>query len=42
VTRPVMDAAGSHLRFDHIGEVTLKGFSEPTELFVAGQADASS
>jgi adenylate cyclase len=42
VTRPVMDAAGSHLRFDHIGEVTLKGFSEPTELFVAGQAVASS
>jgi adenylate cyclase len=41
VTRPVMDAAGSHLRFDQIGEVTLKGFTEPTELFVAGQGDAS-
>jgi adenylate cyclase len=38
VTRPVVDAAGPHLRFDHIGEVTLKGFSAPTELFVAGQA----
>jgi adenylate cyclase len=38
VTRPVMDAAGPHLRFDQIGEVTLKGFSEPTELFAAGQA----
>jgi adenylate cyclase len=37
VTRPVMEAAGPHLRFDQIGEVTLKGFSEPTELFVAGQ-----
>jgi adenylate cyclase len=36
VTRPVVDAAGPHLRFDQIGEVTLKGFSEPTELFVAG------
>ena len=38
VTRPVMDAAGPHLRFDQIGEVTLKGFNEPTELFAAGQA----
>jgi adenylate cyclase len=38
VTRPVTEAAGPHLRFDQIGEVTLKGFSEPTELFVAGQA----
>jgi adenylate cyclase len=38
VTRPVMKAAGPHLRFDQIGEVTLKGFNEPTELFVAGQA----
>jgi adenylate cyclase len=35
VTQTVVDAAGSHLRFDQIGEVTLKGFSEPTELFVA-------
>jgi adenylate cyclase len=38
VTKPVVDAAGSHLSFDHIGEVRLKGFSEPTELFVAGVA----
>jgi adenylate cyclase len=38
VTRPVVDAAGPHLRFDHIGEVTLKGFSDPTELFVAEAA----
>jgi adenylate cyclase len=38
VTRPVLDAAGAHLRFDQIGEVTLKGFSEPTELFVAEPA----
>ena len=35
VTRPVVDAAGSHLAFERIGEVRLKGFSEPTELFVA-------
>jgi adenylate cyclase len=42
VTRPVMEAAGPHLRFDQIGEVTLKGFSEPTELFVAAQAGADS
>jgi adenylate cyclase len=39
VTRPVMDAAGAHLRFDQIGEVKLKGFSEPTELFVAEQSE---
>jgi adenylate cyclase len=38
VTRPVMEAAGPHLRFDQIGEVKLKGFSEPTELFVAEAA----
>jgi adenylate cyclase len=35
VTEAVMEAAGSHLAFDRIGEVTLKGFSQPTELFVA-------
>jgi adenylate cyclase len=44
VTRPVVEAAGAHLSFDQIGEVTMKGFSEPTELFVArsvplGEAD---
>src|SRR5215218_10416116 len=37
VTRPVVQAAGAHLSFEQIGEVTMKGFSEPTELFVAGQ-----
>jgi adenylate cyclase len=37
VTRPVVDAAGRHLDFQHIGEVRLKGFSEPTELFLAGR-----
>lgn len=37
VTRPVVDMAGGvdGLQFDRIGEVGLKGFSEPTELFVA-------
>jgi len=38
VTRPIVDAAGPHLSFDQIGEVVMKGFSEPTELFVARQA----
>jgi adenylate cyclase len=35
VTRPVVEAAGRHLQFRRIGEVKLKGFSEPTELFLA-------
>jgi len=35
VTRPVVEAAGSHLAFDRIGEVRLKGFSSATELFLA-------
>jgi adenylate cyclase len=35
VTRPLVDAAGGHLDFEHIGEVRLKGFSEATELFLA-------
>jgi adenylate cyclase len=35
VTRPIVDAAGPHLEFEHIGEVRLKGFSDPTELFLA-------
>jgi adenylate cyclase len=37
VTRPVVDmaAAVDGLVFDRIGEVALKGFSEPTELFIA-------
>ncbi len=35
VTEPVRDAGGPHLGFDRIGQVTLKGFSHPTELFVA-------
>jgi adenylate cyclase len=35
VTRDVVDVAGPHLEFERIGEVRLKGFSEPTELFAA-------
>jgi adenylate cyclase len=35
VTREVVDAAGSHLEFEPIGEVRLKGFTTPTELFLA-------
>jgi len=40
VTRPVVDVAGGvdGLQFDRIGEVGLKGFSEPTELFIASAA----
>jgi adenylate cyclase len=35
VTRPVVEQAGPHLEFDRIGEIKLKGFSEPTEMFLA-------
>ena len=37
VTRPVVDTAAGvdGLEFERIGEVKLKGFSEPTELFTA-------
>src|SRR5439155_308829 len=35
VTRSVVEQSGPHLEFDLIGEVRLKGFSEPTELFLA-------
>jgi adenylate cyclase len=39
VTRPVVEVAGGggHLEFERSGEVTLKGFSESTEVFVARQ-----
>ena len=39
VTRPLVDAGGPHLEFDLIGEVRLKGFSEPTALFLARPVD---
>jgi adenylate cyclase len=35
VTRPVVDSAGTHLEFERIGEVKLKGFRQATELFLA-------
>jgi adenylate cyclase len=40
VTRPVVDLAGTldGIRFERIGEVRLKGFSETTELFIAAAA----
>jgi adenylate cyclase len=44
VTHPVVHMAGmatgpERLRFELIGEVVLKGFSEPTELFLASAAE---
>lgn len=39
VTRPVVEGAGAHLEFDPIAEVKLKGFSRPTELFLARVAE---
>jgi adenylate cyclase len=39
VTRPVVEVGGNHLEFEPIGEVRLKGFSSPTELFLARLAD---
>jgi adenylate cyclase len=39
VTRPVVDNAGPHLEFEPIGEVRLKGFRDPTELFLARPAE---
>jgi adenylate cyclase len=41
VTRAVVDQASEHLAFDLIGEVTLKGFSDQTELFIAHSADGN-
>jgi adenylate cyclase len=35
LTKPVVDHAGSHLEFERIAEVRLKGFIEPTEIFLA-------
>ncbi|HZL47616.1 MAG TPA: adenylate cyclase regulatory domain-containing protein [Solirubrobacteraceae bacterium] len=41
VTRPVVDAASRQdgLEFELIGEVVLKGFTEPTELFSASRKE---
>ncbi len=35
VTRPIVDQAGPHLEFERIGQIKLKGFSQPTEIFLA-------
>ncbi|HWE33759.1 MAG TPA: adenylate cyclase regulatory domain-containing protein [Solirubrobacteraceae bacterium] len=35
VTRPVVEHAGSHLEFERIAEVKLKGFADATEIFLA-------
>jgi adenylate cyclase len=37
VTRPVVERAGSHLAFERIAEVRLKGFTDLTEIFLARQ-----
>jgi adenylate cyclase len=42
VTRDVVDQSSGHLAFQRIGEVRLKGFSQPTELYLAAQKEASS
>jgi adenylate cyclase len=39
VTRPIVEAAGSHLEFERIAEVRLKGFTDSTEIFVARQKE---
>ena len=35
VTRAIVDLADSHQEFERIGEVTLKGFTDATELYLA-------
>ena len=37
VTRPVVEHGESHLEFERIADVRLKGFSESTEIFIARQ-----
>lgn len=41
VTGAVAEVAGAGLRFEPIGAVKLKGFSDTTELFLAGAAEAA-
>jgi adenylate cyclase len=40
VTRPIVELAGAQLAFERVGEVRLKGFTDSTELFLAGPLDA--
>jgi adenylate cyclase len=37
VTRPIVERGESHLEFERIAEVRLKGFSESLEIFLARQ-----
>ena len=39
VTRDLVEHGGNHLAFRRIGEVRLKGFSHPTELYLAAPKD---
>jgi adenylate cyclase len=39
VTESVVSAAGSHLEFEPIGQVKLKGFSQATDLYLARPAE---
>ncbi len=39
VTRPVVEHAGSHLEFERIADIRLKGFSHTTEIFLARQRE---
>ncbi len=39
VTRQVVERSGSHLEFERIAEVRLKGFTDSTEIFIACQAE---
>jgi adenylate cyclase len=39
VTRPVVSQGGSHLDFERIGEVRLKGFTDSTEIFLVRPKD---
>jgi adenylate cyclase len=39
VTRPVVETAGPNLEFELIGQVRLKGFADPTEIFLARLAE---
>jgi adenylate cyclase len=39
VTRSVVERAGSHLEFERIAGVRLKGFTESTEVFLARQGE---
>ena len=39
VTRDVVEHGGPHLEYQRIGEVRLKGFSRPTELYLASKRE---